>query len=285
LQKHPGTVENFWLPTTEKETKKLLDHFIKTQFLKFGPYEDAIHNEDVFGFHSTLSPMMNMGLITPRTLVDRIVERGQKNEIPLASIEGYIRQVIGWREFVRGIYDNFSKEMDEQNYWRHHRKMGSSWYDGTTGLQPLDDSIGKAQNFGYTHHIERLMILSNIMLLSEIDPKEVYQWFMEMFVDSADWVMAANVYGMGQMSEGGIFSTKPYVCGSNYILKMSNYKKGDWCETLDGLYWRFIEKNRSFFEQNPRMSMMTRHLDKMDKDKKKRLFKKATDFIENNTSQ
>jgi len=128
------------------------------------------------------------------------------------------------------------------------------------------------------------MILSNLMLLSEIHPKEVYKWFMEMYADSSDWVMVPNVFGMGQFSDGGIFATKPYICGSNYILKMSHYKKADWCETMDGLYWRFIERHKKFFASNYRMAMMVKMLDKIEPARKKRIFKLAEEFIEKNTS-
>ena len=175
--------------------------------------------------------------------------------IPMNSLEGYVRQVIGWREFIRGIYHNFDEVQSKSNFWNHKRKLNENWYTGNTGIPPLDDAIKKANRFGYCHHIERLMIISNIMLLSQIHPQEVFKWFMEMFVDSSDWVMGPNVYGMAQFSDGGIFATKPYICGSNYLLKMSNYKKGDWCNEVDGLYWGFINNNRDFFAKNPRMSL------------------------------
>jgi deoxyribodipyrimidine photolyase-related protein len=181
---------------------------------------------------------------------------------------------------MRGIYQNFSEEQYEKNFWSHKRKLKKCWYDGTTGIEILDDAIKKADRLGYTHHIERLMILSNMMLLCEIEPKAVYDWFMEMHLDSSDWVMAPNVFGMGQFSDGGIFATKPYICGSNYYLKMSRYKKGDWCEIVDGLYWRFIDKHQYFYKKNPRMSVMVGTLDRMDPKRKKHIFKKADEFIE-----
>ena len=127
------------------------------------------------------------------------------------------------------------------------------------------------------------MVISNIMNLCEISPDEIYRWFMEMYIDSSDWVMVPNVYGMATYADGGLMSTKPYTCGSNYILKMSNYKKGDWCDTLDGLYWRFTEKNRDFYESNPRLSLLTRSLDKMDSDRKKKIFNEAEKFIKSHT--
>ena len=127
------------------------------------------------------------------------------------------------------------------------------------------------------------MIIANLMNLAGINPNEMYRWFMEMYIDSYDWVMVPNVYGMGSYADGGIFSTKPYICGSSYMLRMSNYSKGDWCDVVDGLYWRFVEKNIKFFESNPRLAVMTRSLNNMNPDRKKLIFKKANEFIKNNT--
>ena len=281
--KHPGSTANFWLPVNRKQALHWLDQFITEKIQSFGPYEDAIKANDVFGFHSVLSPMINCGMLTPNEIVEKLVETSRTNKIPLASVEGFIRQIIGWREFMKGIYDNYINQMEEKNFWGHKRQIKKSWYLAQTGLRPLDDSIAKVQKYGYAHHIERLMIQSNIMLLCEIEPKVVHRWFMEMYVDSADWVMAGNVYAMGQMSEGGIFSTKPYTCGSNYILKMSDYKKEDWCLTLDGLYWRFIHKHKKVFAKNPRMSMMVKVLERMDKNRWEELNIRAENFLEEHT--
>ena len=206
-----------------------------------------------------------------------------QNKVKINSLEGYIRQIIGWREFMRGIYQNFDKQMENRNFFNHKRKMKNSWYNGTTGLEPLDCSIENALKYGWSHHIERLMILANIMNLCQINPREVYKWFMEMFVDSSDWVMSPNVYGMGLFSDGGIFSTKPYICGSSYILKMMDFKRGEWCDVMDGLYWRFINKNRNFFKKNPRLSMMVSTFDKMNSERKKMILSKANEFIKSNT--
>ena len=203
--------------------------------------------------------------------------------VRLNSLEGYIRQIIGWREFMRGIYQNYSKEMESGNFFKHNRKMKDTFYDGSTGLDPLDHAIKNASKFGWSHHIERLMILSNIMNLCEVEPKSVYKWFMEMFVDSSDWVMVPNVYGMGLFSDGGIFATKPYICGSSYFMKMMDFKRGDWCNVMDGLYWRFIDRNRKFFLKNPRLSMMVRIFDKMKEDRKKLILSEANKFIKDNT--
>ena len=281
FKNHPGSTNNFWFPTTRDQTQKLFDQFIKNKINLFGDYEDAVSKKSNILFHSALSPLINIGLITPGEIIDKV--KKVENKIRINSLEGYVRQVIGWREFMRGIYQNYDKRLDGTNFFNHKKKMKASWYAGTTGLDPLDHSIKNAINFGWSHHIERLMILANIMNLCQIHPKQVYKWFMEMFVDSSDWVMAPNVYGMGLFSDGGIFATKPYICGSAYFLKMMDFKKGDWCNVMDGLYWNFINKNRKFFLKNPRLSMMVRIFDKMNPDRKKLILKSADKFIKQNT--
>jgi len=219
----------------------------------------------------------------PELVIKKVFNFHKKNKIRLNSLEGFIRQIIGWREFMRGIYQSYSNEMETRNFFKQNRKMKKSWYEGNTGLPPLDYSIKNAVDYGWSHHIERLMILSNIMNLCEIKPTIVYRWFMEMFVDSSDWVMVPNVYGMGLFSDGGIFATKPYICGSSYFMKMMDFKKGDWCNTMDGLYWRFINRNRNFFLKNPRLSMMVRIFDKMKNERKKLILSEAEKFINKNT--
>ena len=283
FKNHPGSTNNFWFATSYNEVIKLTDFFIKNKLNLFGDYEDAVDQSNNILFHSSLSPYINLGLITPELLIKKVLEFHKKEKIRLNSLEGYIRQVIGWREFMRGIYQNFSEVMEKKNFFNHKRKMKKSWYEGTTGLPPLDHAIQNAKNYGWSHHIERLMILSNIMNLCEIKPAVVYKWFMEMFVDSSEWVMVPNVYGMGLFSDGGIFATKPYICGSSYFMKMMDFKKGDWCNTMDGLYWRFIDKNRSFFLKNPRLSMMVRVFDKMKLDRKKMILAEAEKFIKEHT--
>jgi len=281
---HPGSVDYLWMPTNRQEALKWMDKFFKTKFHNFGIYEDAIIDNNNFLFHSALSPIVNMGLLTPDEIIQKAVKFSKQESIPLNSLEGFIRQIIGWREFIRGIYHYKGREEKKSNFWQHNRRLTSDWYEGTTGIKPLDDVIKDCLKYGYTHHIPRLMIVCNIMNLCRIHPDEIYKWFMEMFVDSSDWVMVPNVYGMGTFADGGIFATKPYSCGSNYILKMSNYKRGDWCEIVDGLYWKFMSDNLSFFKSNHRLSILVRSLDKMNKDKKDIIFEKATEFIESKTS-
>jgi deoxyribodipyrimidine photolyase-related protein len=281
FKNHPGSTKNFWLPTTRDQGHKILDDFLKNKINLFGDYEDAVSKKSNILFHSALSPLINIGLITPLEILEKI--KKIESKVRINSLEGYTRQIIGWREFMRGIYQNFDKQMESTNFFNHKNKMKTSWYMGSTGLDPLDYSIKNAIQYGWSHHIERLMILANIMNLCQINPKEGYKWFMEMFVDSSDWVMAPNVYGMGLFSDGGIFATKPYICGSSYFLKMMDFKRGEWCNTMDGLYWNFINKNRKFFLKNPRLSMMVRVFDKMKNERKIVILKAAQQFIKKNT--
>ena len=279
---HPGNINNIF-PYTTEQALDWLETFFEERFKDFGPYEDAIFMGEHFQLHSALSSSMNLGIITPQQIITKARDYAEANDIPLNSLEGFVRQIIGWREFIRGIYQNFSEKMIDANYWNHNRKLSEAWYTGDTGIAPLDDAIKGALEFGYTHHINRLMVLASIMNMSRIHPSEIYKWFMEMFVDSSEWVMVPNVFGMGTFADGGIFATKPYISGSSYILRMSNFKKGDWCEIVDGLYWKFIEDNKEFFAKNPRLSLMIRALDKLDQERKLRIFKAAETFIEEKT--
>jgi deoxyribodipyrimidine photolyase-related protein len=222
---------------------------------------------------------LNSGLLTPEQVVRETLSFAKTHEVPLASLEGFLRQIIGWREFIRGIYQNFSDQQENSNFFQHKKKLSDDWYKGTTGIAPLDHAIKKVLKYGYNHHIERLMVIGSLMLLLEVDPKEAHRWFMEMYIDSSDWVMGPNVFGMALFSDGGIFATKPYFCGSNYYRKMGGYKANEtWCDAVDGLYWGFIDKHQSFFRKNPRLSMMVRTLEKMDPAKRKRLSKSAEEL-------
>jgi deoxyribodipyrimidine photolyase-related protein len=284
FKKHPGNISGFLIPTNRETALNWLQSFFKDRFKNFGDYEDALTTESNLVFHSLLSPLLNIGLLVPSEVIQEALKYHKKNKIPLNSFEGFIRQILGWREFIKGTYDKYENQMVKGNFWNHKRKLTSSWYTGTTGIDPLDHFIKEVNACGYTHHIPRLMVISNIMNLAGIHPKEIYRWFMEMFVDSSDWVMVPNVFSMGTFSDGGIFATKPYICGSNYILKMSNFKKGEWCDIVDGLYWSFIERNMSEIKKNYRMSMMANAYKKISEERKKTIFTKANKFIKNNSN-
>ena len=274
-----GEVETFIYPINFQESEKWLKEFLINRFEKFGEFEDAIVANENILHHSVLSPLINVGLLTPQQVVDAALKYAEKNNTALNSTEGFIRQIVGWREFIRIVYAREGLKQRTTNYWKFHRKIPASFWDGTTGIEPIDNVIKKALKSGYLHHIERLMLLGNFMLLCEFDPDEVYKWYMEMFVDSYDWVMVPNVYGMVQFADGGLMTTKPYISGSNYVLKMSDFKKGSWCEIWDGLFWRFMDVHRSFFKKNPRLGMLVSTFDKMAPEKRNHHNEVAEKFL------
>lgn len=275
-----GNDKCFIYGISHKEARDALGHFLEHRFHAFGAYQDAITQRSDFVFHSVLSPYLNSGLLSPKEVVDHAIEYAREHQVPMNSLEGFIRQLIGWREYLMLLYKKESVFMRTRNFFGFKREMPSSFYEGSTGIKPIDDSIKKLHDHAYNHHIERLMLLGNFMLLCEIDPDEVYRWFMEFYIDSYDWVMVPNVYGMSQYADGGLICTKPYVSGSNYVHKMSDYPKSDWSETWNALYWRFIHVNRNRFDNNPRMGMMLRLLDRMNKEKLKGHLKLADNFLE-----
>ena len=269
FKSHFGTLnKNSIFPFNRKDSLNSLKLFLKEKINNFGNYEDFISTTQSSINHSLLSAPLNMGIIDPIDIIDA-VKNINPSSIGLNNLEGFLRQIIGWREFIRGIYESRGSEERTTNFWNFKKKIPASFYDGTTGILPIDQTIKKVLKTGYCNHIERLMVLGNFMMLCEFDPDEVYRWFMELFVDSYDWVMVTNIYGMSQFSDGGLMATKPYISGSNYVMKMSNYKKGDWQATWDGLFWRFMDTHRDFFLSNPRLGMLVRMFDKMPEEKRK----------------
>ena len=281
---------SFMWPFNHRLAKKAFKLFLKERFHLFGDYEDAISLSQGTLYHSLLSSSINCGLLSPQYVLEgalayaseekALSETGEKqtsgqgsnllegsNLVGFNSLEGFVRQIIGWREFVREVYLLEGSVQRRGNFWKHKRKIPRSFWIGETGVLPVDTAIKRMLGSAYNHHIERLMILGNFMLLCEFDPDEVYEWFMTFYIDAYDWVMVLNVYGMSQYADGGLMTTKPYISSSNYVRKMSDFPKGEWCEIWDGLYWRFIQKHRDFFEKNPRLSVMTLALRRMKKEK------------------
>ena len=284
-----GNVDTFIYPTSFAGAEKWLDDFLRQRFEKFGAYEDAIVAKEHFLQHSVISPLLNIGLLSPQQVLQKALAAAATYAVPLNSAEGFIRQVMGWREFIRIVYEREGVQQRTRNYWNFTRKIPPSFWTGETGILPVDTVIKKNLSTGYNHHIERLMVMGNFMLLCEFDPNEVYRWFMEMYVDAYDWVMVPNVYGMTQFADGGLMTTKPYISGSNYLLKMSDYaahakaeNKGDnsWTITWDALFWRFMHVHRGFFLQNPRLGMLLNTFDKMPEEKRKNHISIAEKYLD-----
>ena len=280
-----GEIEIFIYPTTHTEAEKWLDDFLQNRFKKFGIYEDAMAKNENFLYHAVLTPMLNIGLLDPQQIINKAIEAADQYNVPLNSLEGFVRQIMGWREFIRIVYEREGIKQRTTNYWGFTRKIPSSFWTGETGIHPIDRVIKKALKTGYSHHIERLMVVGNFMLLCEFDPDEVYRWFMEMYVDSYDWVMVPNVYGMTQFADGGLMTTKPYISSSNYILKMGDWNKGPRQEIWEGLFWRFMHVHRDFFLKNPRLGMLIKIFDKMPVEKRNTHLKNAAQYLESLTDE
>ena len=274
-----GEPAEFFYPVTHSSAQNWYQQFLDERFKNFGPYEDAIKQDNPYLFHSLISPLINVGLLNPQKVVEEALKHAKKNQIPLNSLEGFVRQIIGWREFLRAIYIREGVKQRTSNFWENNYPLPDALYIATTGILPIDNTITQLLKNAYAHHIDRLMILGNFMNLCEIAPDEIYTWFMEMFIDAYDWVMVPNVYGMSLNADGGLITTKPYISSSNYILKMSDYKKGEWCDIWNGLYWRFIHKHQDVIRRNPRMGMMVNIMKKMSKDKLKKYLKVADAFL------
>lgn len=279
---HPGTASAFFYPVTHDDARSWLRDFLVNRLQRFGPYEDSMGKDEPFLFHSVLTPCLNTGLLTPSEVLEEMLAFADSTEeVPLSSLEGFVRQIIGWREFMRAVYLLEGERERQSNFWGHERSLPDALASGKTGVLPVDVVIRRVRDLGYAHHIERLMILGNFMLLCEIHPAQVYRWFMEMFVDACDWVMVPNVFGMSQYADGGLITTKPYISSSRYILAMSDYPKGPWCEVWDALFWRFIHLHRGFFRENPRMRVLAGQLDRMGRPVLEGRLARAAGFLDN----
>lgn len=277
--KNYGSLEYFQYAVTREEALEALNIFCDQRLHLFGDYEDAIVKDRSQLYHSILSPYINIGLLSPMEVVEKIMHHAQENDIGLNNTEGIIRQIIGWREFIRMVYEKHGTHMRTGNEWHHTRNLSQNWYKGTTGIDPVDTTISKSLRSAYAHHIERLMIMGNIMFLAEIEPQQIYNWFMELYIDAYDWVMVPNVYGMTQSTQKGLMTTKPYISGSNYIKKMSDYKNGPWSEIWDALYWNMIIKNLDELAANGRMHFVTSRAKKFTPQEKKDHQDKAKEFL------
>lgn len=269
---------DFYLPIDHNETLTYFNKFIEDRLESFGKYQDASSKNIVVGCHSLLSPLLNIGLIDPINVINLI----SLADVNIASKEGYIRQIF-WREYVRFVYIYKFDELN-QNILGNDRKLSKSWFTSDTEhityMPNVDDCIHKFFKFGYLHHIERLMHVGNFMLLTDIDPDQVYKWFM-MFIDAYPWAMAPNVYGMSQYSGGNMMTTRPYFSSSNYIKKMSNYKS-DMFETWDALYYRFIHRHKKILAKNYATANAVKNWDKKSKDEQKELLMIANNYLTNN---
>ena len=284
-------VNNFNWPSNEKESLLALNHFIKSSLDKFGDYQDAMANENPFLFHSLISFALNTKMLSP-IMVAETVERYLKKDLSnLSAVEGFIRQIIGWREYIRGVYWAKMPEYGQSNFLKFKNKLPEFFWHGKTNMNCLQKSIQQSLQHAYAHHIQRLMILGNFMLLSEVDPQRVHEWFLAIYIDAIEWVEMPNVLGMSQYADGGLLATKPYVSSGSYINKMGNYCKS--CQydvktkfadnscPFNSLYWSFFLNNPTLIENNPRMGIVKMQINKMNEEDKGLYIKKSKQILKN----
>ncbi|MFM2251168.1 MAG: hypothetical protein RLZZ358_2098 [Bacteroidota bacterium] len=286
-----GTIdtEAFVWPTSRKESLELLDHFCEHLLVHFGSYQDALTTWDPYLFHSRLSFSLNCKLISPLEVVQTVEAYWSRHQdqIGIAQAEGFIRQILGWREYMRGIYWAKMPEFAQLNYFGHERKLPDWFWTGNTKMNCLSQSIQQSLDLAYAHHIQRLMVTGNFTLLAGIHPDEVDRWYLGIYIDAIEWVEITNTRGMSQFADGGIVGTKPYVSSANYIKKQGNYcstcayqaekKTGEGSCPFNSLYWHFHARNRDLLEKNPRIGMVYRTWDKMSN--RQELLDQAEDYL------
>jgi deoxyribodipyrimidine photolyase-related protein len=272
FESHPGTTEHFDLPVTREAATELLDDFLDHRLERFGEFQDAMWQGADEMFHSRLSAAMNLHLLDPKEIVERTIERYRADRVPIESAEGFIRQIIGWREFVRGIYWTEMPDYADGNYFDHQLDVPSFYWDGETDMQCVSDAMHLVHTKAYAHHIQRLMVLGLFSQLIGVHPYKFHQWHMAMYADAIDWVSLPNTLGMSQFGDGGVVGTKPYCASGAYINKMSNHCKkcrfdpkqsvGEKACPFTTLYWDFLNRHRSLLEDNRRMLFQIKNLER-----------------------
>ena len=283
--------KEFLWPISREEALKSFDDFLDRFFANFGKYEDAMEEAHPFLFHSRVSFALNSKMLSPLEVVKKAEQYWADNqkEVSLAQVEGFIRQIIGWREFMRGVYWAKMPDFASMNYFEHKNKLPDFYWTGKTKMNCLSHAINNSLDHAYAHHIQRLMVTGNFALLAGVNPDELDAWYLGIYIDAIEWVEITNTRGMSQFADGGLIATKPYVSSANYIDKMSNYcgncyyskskKVGDKACPFNSLYWHFFERNRDKLSNNFRVGMMYRTWDKMKEEKRKELLKQAENYL------
>jgi len=270
-----GKSDKFIWAVTRNQALKVLDYFIKNSLEKFGTYQDAMVTGEEFMWHSLISPYLNIGLLQPLEVIKVVEKAYHQNSLPLNSVEGFIRQILGWREYLYGIYHYVEQDYFQSNWFNHDQPLPDFFWDSNkTDMNCLHQVLKQTENTGYAHHIQRLMILSNYGLIAGVSPQELQQWFHTAFIDAYDWVMQTNVLGMGQFADGGLLASKPYASSANYINKMSDYcgschynpkeRSTENACPFNYLYWDFLARHEQKLRTQGRMNLVLKHLEKMD---------------------
>lgn len=282
VQKHfpdnPGSVDCIW-PTSHAEAAQWLQDFIEHRLEAFAAHSDQFDSHAPWLYHSALSSCLNLGLLSPKQAVEAALSHHTKSPVNLDSLELFVRQILGHREFVRGISLVGGSSLQSSNPLKATRRLTNDWYTGAIGIPAFDDMVQKLLARGYAHHTERQYIAGTLMTLCEINPKDIHQWFSELFIDAHDWALAPHVYALSQFADNSTLEGGPYICTSKAIMDMSDYERGEWANIWDGLYWRFVEKHRSLLTKNQRMRSVVQRLDRLDPDQKRIISYRAEDFL------
>lgn len=287
---HMGNLDRFDWPVTAQQAEAHLAHFLDVCLPQFGDYQDAMKQGEVFLYHSLIASSLNLGLLDPLKICQAAELRWQQGLAPLNAVEGFIRQIIGWREFIRGIYWLKMPHYETSNYFEHNRKLPEFYYSSDTDMACMKDAIVATQNHAYAHHIQRLMITGNFALLAGLAPAEVNQWYLEVYADAYQWAQLPNTHGMALFADGGVVGSKPYAASGAYINRMSDHcsgcrydvkqREGEDACPFNYLYWDFMMRHEDKLGDNPRMGMVYRNLQKMDDTRKSDVRASATKFLE-----
>ncbi|MFM7083770.1 MAG: cryptochrome/photolyase family protein [Hyphomicrobium sp.] len=285
-----GALEPFWFAVTKSDAEKQLKHFLKKCLPFFGDFQDAMLVNEPFLYHSLLSLYINVGLLDPLDICRQAEKEYFSGKAPLNAVEGFIRQIIGWREYVRGIYWTKMPSYSKLNFFEHTRPLPEFYWSGETLMMCLKSAITQTKNEAYAHHIQRLMVTGNFGLLAGLDPKVLHEWYLAVYVDAFEWVELPNTIGMSQFADGGMLASKPYVSGGNYINKMSNYcencsydvkkREGPSACPFNSLYWDFVDRHEKKLSKNLRMAQMYATWRRMAEEDKKAIRKKAQTFLQ-----
>jgi len=278
---HPGSLEAFNWPVTREQALVGLNYFVEYRLRNFGIFQDAMWTDTPFGWHSILSSSLNLKLLNPREVIQAVLLAWKKYSLDLSDVEGFVRQILGWREFVRGMYYLDMPKMAQDNFYSHDRALPKWYWNGQTHMACMKDAIGQTLKYGYAHHIQRLMVTGNFALLAEILPSEVCDWYLAIYVDAIEWVELPNTAGMALFANGGRFTSKPYIASGAYIKRMSNYcgsckykpdvRFGETACPITTLYWNFLIKHRAQFESSPRTRLMTANLNRISAEDQKEI--------------
>lgn len=279
-------------PITREQSLLLLEDFVNSALPYFGRFQDAMSEKSWSLFHSRLSLSLNSKMLHPMEVISRAIDKGRHNRnISLAQIEGFVRQILGWREYMRGMYWALMPDLADMNFFDHQRPLPHFYWDGDTKMNCVKHAVDQSLQKAYAHHIQRLMVTGNFALLAGIHPDAVDQWYLGIYLDAVEWVEITNTRGMSQFADGGKIATKPYVSSANYINKMSDYcthcsydknkKVGDRACPFNSLYWHFCDRHRDQLENNPRIAMMVRTWDRMQPENREQLLQQATIYLNN----